>query len=116
VGAILLAGAEAFASQPGPEESAFWHISKGDQDAGYVLGTIHSEDPRVLDFSSAFIAQLTSCAVFAMELVPDMPTLSRLTELMQYPDLKPCSTLWELSAVKRLCGPWRRIRFRRTGK
>ncbi len=64
----------------------FWRISQDGRDAGFLLGTIHSEDPRVVDFSEAFIAQLNSCQVFAMEMVPDLPTLKKLTEYMHYQD------------------------------
>lgn len=71
----------------GNEDNAlFWRISHGGNEAGYLLGTIHSEDPRVLDFTEDFIVQLTSCPVFAMEMVPDLPTLKRLTEYMHYED------------------------------
>jgi uncharacterized protein YbaP (TraB family) len=58
----------------------------GDRQAGYLLGTIHSEDPRVLEFPENFLDQLRSNQVFAMEIVPDLPTLSRLTEYMRYQD------------------------------
>jgi len=52
---------------------------------GYLLGTIHSEDPRVLEFSDEFLQKLRSSEVFAMEVVPDVPTLERLTGYMHYP-------------------------------
>jgi uncharacterized protein YbaP (TraB family) len=69
------------------EDSAlFWSISKQGEPAGYLLGTIHSEDPRVLDFSPRFIERLTENQVFAMEMVPDLPTLQQLTDYMQYQD------------------------------
>jgi uncharacterized protein YbaP (TraB family) len=84
--ALLFASGGLSASQGDAGQSAFWRMSKGGVDAGYVLGTIHSEDPRVLDFPADFIAQLTSCQVFAMELVPDMATIGRINEFMQYPD------------------------------
>jgi len=67
------------------DQALFWAIQKDGQAAGYLLGTIHSEDPRVLDFSEDFIARLSSNDVFAMEMVPDLPTLARLTEYMHYP-------------------------------
>ena len=69
-----------------PDTSVFWRVDKAGQTAGYLLGTIHSEDPRVLDFSLGFIEQLTSNEVFAMEMVPDLPTLTRLMEFMHYQD------------------------------
>jgi len=64
----------------------FWAINRDGEPAGHLLGTIHSEDPRVLDFSVGFIDVLGSNQVFAMEMVPDLPTLQRLTEFMQYQD------------------------------
>ena len=84
--ALLFASGGLLASPADAGQSAFWRISKGGVDVGYLLGTIHSEDPRVLDFPADFIAQLTSCQVFAMELVPDMATIGRINHFMQYPD------------------------------
>jgi uncharacterized protein YbaP (TraB family) len=74
------------ASAVDEQQGVFWRISEGGRDAGYLLGTIHSEDPRVLDFSEAFIADLNNCEVFAMEMVPDLPTLKQLTDYMHYPE------------------------------
>lgn len=68
------------------DTAIFWSLSREGEAAGYLLGTIHSEDPRVLDFPDAFIEQLNSSDIFAMELVPDLPTLSRLTDYMHYAD------------------------------
>jgi uncharacterized protein YbaP (TraB family) len=68
------------------DSALFWSIGRDGEPAGYLLGTIHSEDPRVLDFPSEFIEELNSNQVFAMEIVPDLPTLNRLTEFMQYQD------------------------------
>ena len=69
----------------GADEAVFWSIQKNGEPAGYLLGTIHSEDPRVLDFSEDFLGKLKDNKIFAMELVPDLPTLARLTEYMHYP-------------------------------
>ena len=74
-----LAGAEA-------DTAIYWALSRDGAPAGYLLGTIHSEDPRVLDFPDGFVEQLNANDYFAMELVPDLPTLSRLTEYMHYAD------------------------------
>jgi len=79
----------ALASQAEPaatEGGIYWRISQDGREAGFLLGTIHSEDPRVVDFSEAFIAELNSCDVFAMEMVPDLPTLKKLTDYMHYED------------------------------
>jgi uncharacterized protein YbaP (TraB family) len=74
------------AAQAETDTALYWALSRDGQPAGFLLGTIHSEDPRVLDFSEAFIDQLTANGVFAMEMVPDLPTLTRLTEYMHYQD------------------------------
>ena len=67
------------------DSSLFWSIQKDGKPVGHLLGTIHSEDPRVLDFSQDFLQKLKTNSIFAMELVPDMSTLARLTEYMHYP-------------------------------
>ncbi len=70
------------------DRALFWEIKKDSQPSGYLLGTIHSEDPRVLDFSEDFIDRLSSNKVFAMELVPDISMLERLKDYMYYPSEK----------------------------
>ena len=67
------------------DKAIFWAIEKDGQPAGYLLGTIHSEDPRVLEYSEDFLARLRNNDTFAMEMIPDLPTLARLTEYMRYP-------------------------------
>jgi uncharacterized protein YbaP (TraB family) len=67
------------------EQALFWAIDGDGGRAGYLLGTIHSEDPRVLEFNPEFLSALAACDVFAMELVPDLPNLMRLQEVMQLP-------------------------------
>lgn len=64
----------------------FWALSGPEGRSGYLLGTIHSEDPRVLEFSEAFSAALAGSRVFAMELVPDLATLARLARYMHLPE------------------------------
>ena len=68
------------------DEAIYWSIMDGDRQAGFLLGTIHSEDPRVVDFPESFLKQLRSNQVFAMEMVPDLPTLKKLNEYMRYQD------------------------------
>lgn len=75
------------------DKSLFWSIETGTGHAGYLLGTIHSEDPRVLEFTEPFLAALSSSSVFAMELVPDLPTLMRLAETMNLPGDTRLATL-----------------------
>ena len=73
-------------SRASEDSALYWSISRDGKAAGFLLGTIHSEDPRVLDFPDRFISELTSNQAFAMEMVPDLPTLTRLTEYMHYQD------------------------------
>jgi uncharacterized protein YbaP (TraB family) len=82
----MLLGCAALVANAGDDTALFWQLKRDGDPAGYLLGTIHSEDPRVLDFSESFIEQLGSNSVFAMEMVPDLPTLTRLTEFMHYQD------------------------------
>lgn len=85
--ALLFLVAGCFSLAAAADESAlFWALSKDGEPAGYLLGTIHSEDPRVLDFPEPFIEQLNANRFFAMEMVPDLPTLARLTSYMHYQD------------------------------
>jgi len=68
------------------DRALYWSIHQDGERRGYLLGTIHSEDPRVLEFSPGFLETLSASRVFAMELVPDLPTLSRLAERMTLPE------------------------------
>jgi uncharacterized protein YbaP (TraB family) len=68
------------------DSAIYWTVSRNGEPAGFLLGTIHSEDPRVLDFSESLLEQLGAGDLFAMEMVPDLPTLNRLTEYMHYQD------------------------------
>ncbi|HKX56555.1 MAG TPA: TraB/GumN family protein, partial [Xanthomonadales bacterium] len=72
------------AAEAKEQQGIYWQISQAGRPAGFLLGTIHSEDPRVVDFSESLIEELKSCQVFAMEMVPDLPTLKKLTEYMHY--------------------------------
>jgi len=83
----LLACANVLGDQaPDTGSALFWQVFHKDRLNGYLLGTIHSEDPRVLDFSAALVSAISACDVYAMEIVPDLPTLSRLTDYMHYQD------------------------------
>lgn len=68
------------------EQGLLYSISKDGVHRGYLLGTVHSDDARVLDFSAQFTEALLSSDKFAMELVPNQPTLTRLMDYMHYDD------------------------------
>jgi uncharacterized protein YbaP (TraB family) len=87
--ALLLALACAWAGaddRVAADRSLFWSVSNADGHQAYLLGTIHSEDPRVLEFTDEFLGLLSECGVFAMELVPNLRTLARLSDIMQLPE------------------------------
>jgi uncharacterized protein YbaP (TraB family) len=69
-----------------PQHDVFWSIHDDAGHAGYLLGTVHSEDPRVLEFTGAFLDTLRGCEAYAMELVPDLPTMRRLLAYMELPE------------------------------
>jgi uncharacterized protein YbaP (TraB family) len=71
----------------------FWSISGDQGQVGYLLGTIHSEDPRVLEYTESFLEHLRGSQVFAMELVPDLPTLNALTYYMRLPEGEDLASL-----------------------
>ena len=68
------------ATEPSFDKGILWRVESANGKSSYLLGTIHSEDPRVLDFSENFLRKLNETDMFAMELVPDLPTLAGLTE------------------------------------
>jgi uncharacterized protein YbaP (TraB family) len=88
----FLLGASAWADTPVAPDPApgqhdvFWSVQRNGAHAGYLLGTVHSEDPRVLEFTGDFLQRLERCDTYAMELVPDLPTMQRLLQVMQLPE------------------------------
>jgi len=83
---LLFCGSAPAPAQTHADTALYWALSRDGEPAGFLLGTIHSEDPRVLDFPEVFVEQLNSTGTFAMEMVPDLPTLTRLTEYMHFQD------------------------------
>ena len=81
---VLLLSSGPVAAQP--QHDVFWSIHDEAGRAGYLLGTVHSEDPRVLEFTEAFLDSLRGCEAYAMELVPDLPTMRRLLAYMELPE------------------------------
>lgn len=84
----------AWAAPSGPEDSpaassdraVYWSVSDAEGRSGFLLGTVHSEDARVLEFTAPFLEQLGACDTFAMELVPNLPTMQRLLQYMELPE------------------------------
>lgn len=86
IAAAALVAALAISECRAGGQELLYTIEKDGRLQGYLLGTVHSDDPRVLNFSPDFLEALESCDRFAMELVPNQPTLSRLLDYMHYQD------------------------------
>lgn len=62
----------------------FWSVTDDDGNRSWLLGTVHSEDPRLLDFPDPLMDALQQADRVALELVPDAGMLARLREAMYY--------------------------------
>lgn len=82
---LLLAASLAFlAAEPGRAQ-VFYSVVSPEGDQNWLLGTIHSEDERVLDFPPVLEQALVQAETVALELVPDTEMLRRLAAAMQLP-------------------------------
>lgn len=64
----------------------FWQVESPDGRVNWLLGTVHSEDPRLLEFPQELIDALARARVIALELVPDAALLDRLNQAMHFSD------------------------------
>ena len=62
----------------------FWSVTDDEGRQNWLLGTVHSEDPRLLDFQPELMDALKSSRSLALELVPDSTMLQRLNEAMHF--------------------------------
>lgn len=76
----------AAATQASDSHDVFWALKGPSGSTGYLLGTVHSEDARVLEFTEQFLERLGDCDTFAMEIVPDLTLMQRLMAYMQLPE------------------------------
>ncbi len=81
--AVLAFPAIAIASQ---ENGLLWRIQAEGATADYVFGTIHIEDPRVLDLPNPVTEALAGADTFVMELEPNLEFLRELASAMTYAD------------------------------
>ncbi len=61
----------------------FYEIQKEGEVQGYVLGTIHSQDPRVHAFDSSLFRDILSVDAFALELNPEEVDYSAVFQMME---------------------------------
>lgn len=64
----------------------FYSVSSPDGRQSWLLGTLHSEDARVLDFPPVLEQALRQADTVALELVPGQETLDRLSAAMRLPE------------------------------
>lgn len=69
---------------PLADAQVFWELESPEGKKSWLLGTMHSEDPRLLDFRPELLEALAEGEVFAMELVPDATMLQELNAAMHY--------------------------------
>ncbi len=81
--AVLAFPTIAIASQ---ENGLLWRIQAEGATADYVFGTIHIEDPRVLDLPNPVTEALAGADTFVMELEPNLEFLTELASAMTYAD------------------------------
>lgn len=62
----------------------FWSVTDDEGRQNWLLGTVHSEDPRLLDFRPELMDALKGSRMLALELVPDSSMLRRLNEAMHF--------------------------------
>lgn len=74
------------AEQQNDTEGMLWKINVSDVAPNYILGTIHSEDPRVLDFSPALQRTLKGAETFIMEANIDLNDFTQMSASMMFTD------------------------------
>lgn len=61
-----------------------WRVEADGVASSHVFGTIHSEDPRVVDLPEPVAEAFRSSDVYAMEMIPDFEAMSALTRAMHF--------------------------------
>jgi hypothetical protein len=62
----------------------FWSVTDEAGRQNWLLGTVHAEDPRLLEWPAPLVDALGNADRLAVELVPDAAALSRLRSLMRF--------------------------------
>lgn len=61
-----------------------WTVTDDEGHRNWLLGTVHSEDPRLLEFPEPLLDALKQADRLALELVPDSGMLEKLQKAMHY--------------------------------
>lgn len=66
------------------QAQVFWSVTDEQGTQNWLLGTVHSEDPRLLEFPPELLEALQGSERLALELVPDASMLDELNQAMHY--------------------------------
>lgn len=66
------------------QAQVLWSVEGPEGQQNWLLGTVHSEDPRLLDFPPEVLEALERSQRLALELVPDMAMLETLNQTMHF--------------------------------
>lgn len=67
-------------------QGLLWQISRGDRIYGYVFGTIHVDDPDILDLPAEVARRLDDSTRYVMEMVPADDDLQTFSQAMFFQD------------------------------
>lgn len=68
------------------QSQVFWSVTDDEGRQNWLLGTVHSEDPRLLEFPPELLDALGRADRLALELVPDAAMLEQLQRAMHFDD------------------------------
>lgn len=66
------------------QAQVFWSVTDDGGNRSWLLGTVHSEAPRLLEFPPELLEALQNSERLALELVPDAGMLDTLNQAMHY--------------------------------
>lgn len=83
---LLQMGGAVHAAAPFYSQGLLWKIERAGQAPNYVFGTIHSEDPRVLNLPKPVQGVFDSSKIFVMEALLDESALRAMSSAMLFND------------------------------
>ena len=91
---LLCAPVAALAQQSVPPfaEGVLFRVERGDAAPSHVFGTIHAEDPRVLDLPDEVESAFAASEQFVMEVIMDVATLAASAKAMLFTDGRTLET------------------------
>jgi len=83
---IILGTQSLFADEKGQQIGLLWQIDKPEFTPSYLLGTIHSEDQRVIQLPDAISSHFETADSVSLELLMDIPTILKSANAMFFQD------------------------------